>query len=232
MDSLAEYERIARSLKEDLVARGGAAAELEPQLVLFRGGRYFGSAFVGAPTREQWLGNMEAVTALSCADAVVHVTEAFVARVDPAGRSDAEMEAAMAAGEVGGYAHGDLATRHAAGDPDVTEALTVAVYRRGHAAHVISTDFTCEGRTVRWGTPMLPDSNLGTLPELFAHAMEMSAKTTAETGSGPLPWEMFAATMGALGIPVVVAPPRSVPRNSPCPCGSGVKFKLCCGSVS
>ncbi len=28
--------------------------------------------------------------------------------------------------------------------------------------------------------------------------------------------------------PLLVSPPRTTPRNSPCPCGSGRKYKLCC----
>jgi hypothetical protein len=32
--------------------------------------------------------------------------------------------------------------------------------------------------------------------------------------------------------PIVKAPPRAgrTPRNAPCPCGSGVKHKKCCGA--
>jgi len=29
--------------------------------------------------------------------------------------------------------------------------------------------------------------------------------------------------------PKTVAPPRAVSRNAPCPCGSGDKYKRCCG---
>lgn len=32
-----------------------------------------------------------------------------------------------------------------------------------------------------------------------------------------------------LGIPLVLDPDQKVGRNDPCPCGSGIKFKYCCG---
>lgn len=43
------------------------------------------------------------------------------------------------------------------------------------------------------------------------------------TGSGPLPTSPFA--------PPVVDPSPRVGRNSMCPCGSGKKFKQCCGAL-
>ncbi len=50
---------------------------------------------------------------------------------------------------------------------------------------------------------------------------------------GQLPDAMraLAAKAPAAKAPVELAPPAKIGRNAPCPCGSGTKFKKCCGSA-
>ena len=56
--------------------------------------------------------------------------------------------------------------------------------------------------------------------------------TTIDFGSEGLPLDQFPDVMHALRAQSSGPPARSVKvgRNAPCPCGSGRKFKKCCGS--
>lgn len=227
MESLAEFERMARAVKERAVRRDGPRSEIEPQVILFRRGRYFASALVGAPSRAEWLLRMKAAVAISCADAVVQLSEGYMKAYDELAdmESDDVMERLSES-----YEHGDLATRHGAGDVTVAEVLLVNVYRHGHPPAVTSTPFVCRGRAVEWGERLEPDETEGEVPDLIAGALAIGVDRAARLG--PLPWLEFAAAMLALNIPVEVAPPVSHPRNAPCPCGSGRKHKICCGATS
>ena len=57
-------------------------------------------------------------------------------------------------------------------------------------------------------------------------------KTVLQFGGGGLPLDQFPAVMAALRAagPAPVPHTPKVGRNAPCPCGSGQKFKKCCGT--
>ena len=56
-------------------------------------------------------------------------------------------------------------------------------------------------------------------------------KTTIKFGGDGLPLsELSSVAAMSLGTPSVTASKPKVGRNEPCPCGSGKKFKKCCGS--
>ena len=60
----------------------------------------------------------------------------------------------------------------------------------------------------------------------------MRETTTIDFGSEGLPLDRFPDVMRAVAAKSPGTPARAVKvgRNAPCPCGSGKKFKKCCGS--
>jgi hypothetical protein len=60
----------------------------------------------------------------------------------------------------------------------------------------------------------------------------MRETTTIDFGSEGLPLDRFPGVMRAVTAKSPGTPARAVKvgRNAPCPCGSGKKFKKCCGS--
>ena len=80
-------------------------------------------------------------------------------------------------------------------------------------------------------------SFLQSLPQFLIHADETGAEQTETTGGSaapsparPLRFEEPEPTLeGAFIEQVPMVDPAKVGRNDPCPCGSGKKFKSCCG---
>ncbi|MGQ0711054.1 MAG: UPF0149 family protein [Rhodoferax sp.] len=64
-----------------------------------------------------------------------------------------------------------------------------------------------------------------------AHALAQGRATAVGAGAGAVPHNPAASAPSAMGAPYTVRNTPKVGRNEPCPCGSGQKYKKCCGAV-
>ncbi|EQD34131.1 SEC-C motif domain protein, partial [mine drainage metagenome] len=69
------------------------------------------------------------------------------------------------------------------------------------------------------------------LPAGSNNAAVVRQSTTLKFGGEGLPLDQLPEALAGLGTPALGKPAEAtgVARNAPCPCGSGRKFKRCCG---
>ena len=82
-------------------------------------------------------------------------------------------------------------------------------------------------------SPAAPDGSMDALMALAEHQLAQRYREQGLAGFTGVP---TAAPMASNCNPAATVPattpgfPRNTPRNAPCPCGSGAKFKRCCGN--
>ncbi|MDA8394955.1 MAG: SEC-C domain-containing protein [Candidatus Dormibacteraeota bacterium] len=87
------------------------------------------------------------------------------------------------------------------------------------------------GRLGHGKVPVTVSHHLDLIEDEHGGAAGVHLATTLKFGGGGLPLDQFAEVLAALATPALGEPaqPSGVARNAPCPCGSGKKFKRCCG---
>ena len=111
--------------------------------------------------------------------------------------------------------------------------LAVASVRhREHLKERLAEIYEQTGRTKETATLRKPTAKARTTAEVVDEDL-LRLRTTFDFGEEGLPLDelpKLAAAMRSQHLDLIQPPPkRKVGRNEPCPCGSGRKFKQCCG---
>ena len=140
------------------------------------------------------------------------------------------------AGKPGNYGRAEELLRRGYSIPDVRDRDCIAerlqdlcqeTGRSGEAAQ-----FRQQARRLRHRAPTITVSRHLDLADDDDGPAALRETTRLDFGPGGLPLDRFPNVMRALTARSSGTPARAVKvgRNAPCPCGSGKKFKKCCGS--
>jgi hypothetical protein len=138
------------------------------------------------------------------------------------------------AGRPGNYGRAEELLRYGYSVPDVRDRDCVAerlqdlcreTGRPGEAA-----EFGRQARRLRHKAPTVTVSRRLNLADEDDGPAALRETTTIDFGDEGLPLDRFPDVIRALKAQSSGPPAVKVGRNAPCPCGSGKKFKKCCGS--
>lgn len=205
--------RLAKLLKEDLVRMEGIGADLCPMLILHHEGQHLGViAIVG--DQSEVLATTATAIALSDADEATHSADSYSYHPPPGAGREA--------------VYGDLPRWFAEGDPYTSECLMTYTRWRDGRARCTEIPYTYDGRTLVWGDTWDP----GRADDMTGAVVAAITKGFEAQATRPAPALTVAEIAVLLGCSVAMPVMARPPRNKPCPCGSGLKAKLCCWAAT